>query len=184
MARGKVEPLRREALVEAAIAEVAASGASDVTVAAIARRAGVSAALAHHYFGSKDRILLAAMRHILTVYGAAVRGALAMADGPEARLEAILRASFGPENFRADVIAAWLDFYVLARRDEGAGRLLRVYRRRLRSNLVHALRPLVADPWAGADSLGALIDGLYLRAALGSDVDPLAVARAHLAGLR
>ena len=33
---------------------------------------------------------------------------------PRDRLGAILRASFGPENFARDTIAAWLNFYVLA----------------------------------------------------------------------
>ncbi len=64
-----MEPIRRQALVQATIAEIGAAGSLDVTVAQIARRAGVSSALAHHYFGGKDQIFLAAMRHILTAYG-------------------------------------------------------------------------------------------------------------------
>jgi TetR/AcrR family transcriptional regulator, transcriptional repressor of bet genes len=56
----------------------------------------MSTALAHHYFGSKEAMFLAAMRHVLTLYGAEVRGALHLADGPEARLRAILRVSFSP----------------------------------------------------------------------------------------
>ena len=52
-------------------------GRLDVTVSQIAKRAGMSSALAHHYFGSKEEMFLAAMRHILTLYGAEVRGALA-----------------------------------------------------------------------------------------------------------
>ena len=49
----------------------------------IAKRAGMSSALAHHYFGSKDQIFSAAMRHILSIFGAEVRGALAMAKTPK-----------------------------------------------------------------------------------------------------
>jgi TetR/AcrR family transcriptional repressor of bet genes len=50
-----------------------------------------------------------------------------------------------------------------------AKRLLAVYQRRLRSNLVAAIRPLAGDR-AGeiAESLGAMIDGLYLREVLKS----------------
>ena len=55
-----MEPLRRHALVRATVAEIASAGMRDVTVAGIARRAGMSPALAHHYFGSKDRMLDAA----------------------------------------------------------------------------------------------------------------------------
>ena len=79
-----MEPIRREALVRATIAEIGRAGSLDVTVAQIARRAGMSSALAHHYFGSKEQMFLAAMRHVLTLDGAEVRGALAAADGPRA----------------------------------------------------------------------------------------------------
>ena len=124
-----MEPIRREALVKAAITEIGQAGSLDVTVSQIARRAGVSSALAHHYFGAKDQLFLAAMRHILSIYGAQVRAGLAMAAGPRARLEAVIRASFEAGNFRAEVIAAWLNFYVQAQTSDPARRLLRVYQR-------------------------------------------------------
>jgi len=168
MRRTNVEPIRKAALVNAAISEIADAGTLEVTVGQIARRAGMSAALAHHYFGSKEALFLAAMRHVLTVYGAEVRGALALARGPRARLDAILRASFSATNFRRDVVGAWLNFYVLAQTVPEARRLLAVYQRRLRSNLVAALRPLVgAEAGHVADRIGAMIDGVYLREALG-----------------
>ena len=162
-----MEPIRRAALVKATIDEIGTTGSLDVTVAQIARRAGMSSALAHHYFGGKDQIFLAAMRHTLSLYGAEVRGALAMAKGPRARTEAIVRAGFSSSNFRREVIAAWLNFYVLAQSDEGASRLLSVYQRRLHSNLVFNLRRLIG-PRAGeaARRIAGLIDGLFLREAL------------------
>jgi TetR/AcrR family transcriptional regulator, transcriptional repressor of bet genes len=167
MARHGAEPIRRAEIVKATIQEVARAGSLDVTVARIASRAGVSTALAHHYFGSKEAILLAAMRHVLVVFGAEARGALAQARGPEERLAAIVRASFSAASFRRDVVAAWLSFYVLAQTMPEARRLLAVYHARLRSNLVHSLRPLVGERAAAlADSVGALIDGVYLRQAL------------------
>ncbi|MBM3613649.1 MAG: transcriptional regulator BetI, partial [Alphaproteobacteria bacterium] len=78
------------------------------------------------------------------------------------------RASFSATNFRRDVVGAWLNFYVLALTVPEARRLLAVYQRRLRSNLVAALRPLVgAEAGHVADRIGAMIDGVYLREALG-----------------
>ena len=169
MPRLGMEPRRRDALVRAAISEIAATGAGEVTVAGIARRAGMSPALAHHYFGSKERMLLAAMRHVLSVFAAEARGPLAAAETPRARLEAIVRASFAPSNFRDEVVAAWLNFYVQAQRPGETQRLLRVYQSRLRSNLVHALRPLTDRPEALAQGIGAMIDGLYVQQALRAD---------------
>lgn len=162
-----MEPIRKEALVKATIHEIGRTGSLDVTVSQIAKRAGMSSALAHHYFGSKEQIFLAAMRHILSLYGAEVRGALAMAAGPQERLKAILRASFAALNFRREVIGAWLNFYVLAQTVPDAKRLLKIYQRRLHANLVHDLRPLVGPRAESvAEGLAALIDGVYIRQAL------------------
>jgi len=172
-----VEPIRRAALVKATIAEIAQAGSLDVTVAQIARRAGMSSALAHHYFGAKEALFLAAMRHVLMLYSAEVRGALAAAEGPEGRLRAVVRASFGPGSFRREAVGAWLNFWVMAQSVPEARRLLAVYHRRLRSNLLHPMRPL-AGARAGeiAEGVGAMIDGAYLRAALGKGVPDAAAA--------
>ncbi|NBR88469.1 MAG: transcriptional regulator BetI [Rhodobacteraceae bacterium] len=163
-----MEPIRRKALVEATIAEIGAQGTLDVTVAQIARRAGMSSALAHHYFGGKEQIFLAAMRHVMSVYSAEVRGALVMAHSPKARVEAIVRASFSRRNFRSETVASWLNFYVLAQASAEARTLLTIYHRRLRSNLCHALRPVVgAKANLVAERIAVLIDGAYLRQSLG-----------------
>ncbi|MEM8853519.1 MAG: transcriptional regulator BetI [Pseudomonadota bacterium] len=165
-------PIRRLALVEAAIREIGQAGTLNVTVGQIANRAGVSSALAHHYFGSKDEIFLAAMRHILSNFGQSVRSRLQNAAGPQARLEAIIDACFGDDQFEPDVIAAWLMFYVRAQTSPPTARLLRVYRKRLHTNLMHELRQLLPRPKAYdvAVTIGALIDGVYLRCALPGDV--------------
>ena len=170
------EPIRRAALLAATVEEIGAAGSLDVTVSRIARRAGMSSALAHHYFGGKAQIFLAAMRQILSDYSAEVRAALAVAPEGE-RLEAIVAANFSESCFAPATVAAWLNFYVLAQSDAEAARLLRVYQHRLRSNLVHALRPRFAAPEPVAETLAALIDGVYLRAALAGGLQDGAAAQ-------
>ena len=173
-----MEPIRREALVKATIAEIGASGTLDVTVSQIARRAGMSSALAHHYFGGKDQIFLAAMRRILTDFGAEVRAELA-GQTRDRRAAAIIRACFAPSCFAPATISAWMTFYVLAQSNSEALRLWRVYQRRLHSNLSHALRTQTKEPEAAATTLIALIDGLYIRASLSpQDTPARAVAQA------
>ena len=164
-----MEPIRRDALVKAAIAEIGDAGSLDVTVTQIARRAGMSSALAHHYFGSKEQMLVAAMRHILGVFAAEVRGALAMARSPQDRIEAIVRASFTAQSFRPETAAAWLHFYLQAQSSVPTRRLLTVYHRRLHSNLMAGFRPLVADPETASEVIASLIDGVYLRQVLRPD---------------
>lgn len=166
-----MEPIRRDAIVRATIAELGATKSLDVTVSQIAKRAGMSSALAHHYFGGKDQIFLAAMRRILTDFGAEARSELKAASRHE-RAQAIIRACFAPSCFTPDVIAAWMTFYVLAQTNDDALRLWQIYQARIRSNLVDALRPLVADPVEAAGNMIALIDGLYIHAALSAPEEP------------
>jgi len=168
MPRTGREPIRRKAIIEAAIATIGARGTLDVTVGQIARSAGVSPALAHHYFGGKDQIFLATMRHLLREFGTGVSVALADAGGPRDRISAVIRQSFGPDQFAPSTVSAWLAFYVRAQSDAEARRLLSVYARRLNSNLVDGLARRVArdDARRIAEGIAALIDGLYIRRAL------------------
>jgi TetR/AcrR family transcriptional repressor of bet genes len=165
-----VESVRRKELIAAAISAIHARGSLDVTIRDIAARAGVSQGLAHHYFGSKDRLITSAMRHLLELYSAQVRQRLRRAGSPRERISAIVAASLGDDQFQPEVVSAWLVFYVHAQVSADARKLLALYTRRLRSNLVHALKPL-AGARAGliAEGIGALIDGIYIRQALGSD---------------
>lgn len=167
-----MEPLRRDALIRAAIAEVGAAGSLDVTVQQIARRAGMSSALAHHYFGSKEQIFIAAMRRILDEFGDAVRIRYRAAKGPRARITAIIGACFGSDQFEPATVIAWLTFYLQAQRSRDASRLLAIYARRLDANLVHALRALAPEAAARriAQGTAAMIDGLYIRAALDAHI--------------
>lgn len=167
-----MEPIRRHAVVAATIQEIGRSGTLDVTVSQIAKRAGVSSALVHHYFGSKDQLFLAAMRHVLREYGSEVRGALLMAETPEQRVKAVVRGSFSATNFKREVLSAWLNFYVAAQNSEEAKRLLNIYQSRIVSNLAYGLRPLIGQrAIATAERMAALIDGIYLRVGLGQE-DP------------
>lgn len=163
-----MEPVRRKALISAAIEAIHDRGMGDVTMGDIAKRAGVSSALAHHYFGSKDDLLIATMRHLLDELGAGMRRRLAAANGPVARVMAIVEGNFAPEQFQPATISAWLAFYMQAQHDTEAARLLKIYLRRLESNLVHDLSMLMPDDAARSAARGAaaMIDGLWLRAAL------------------
>ena len=163
-----MEPVRRKALIDAAIVAIGERGSLDVTMSDIAGRAGVSSALAHHYFGAKDDLLQATMRHLLGDRRRDSVPALAAAEEPRARLDAIIAVNFSESQFRVEPIAAWLAFYVEAQRSQPLHRLLQVYVRRLRSNLLSGLRPLLPPQEAlhAAEGIAALIDGLYIRRAL------------------
>ena len=103
-------------------------------MADVAREAGVSSGLIHHYLGSKDHLLTETMRYLLSDLMTSVQDQLAEADGPRARLEAIVRASFADEQMLPETVSAWLAFYVQAQNNAALAHLLNIYTRRLHSN--------------------------------------------------
>jgi TetR/AcrR family transcriptional regulator, transcriptional repressor of bet genes len=172
-----MEPVRRRALIDATIAAIGERGSVDVTMSEIAGIAGVSSALAHHYFGAKTDLLQATMRHLLSELGADCRAALAQVRTPRQRVSAVIAVNFSEKQFRPEIIAAWLAFYVEAQRSAATRRLLRVYARRLHSNLMSGLVSVLDRPAAAhaAEGIAAMIDGLYIRHAL-KDQPPDAAA--------
>ena len=165
-----MEPLRRRALIDATISAIGERGSLDVTMSEIAGRAGVSSALAHHYFGAKDELLFATMRHILAELAIDMRRALQSARSPRERVSAVVAVNFSDIQFQAQTIAAWLAFYVEAQQSSALRRLLRVYARRLHSNLMSGLTGILARHEAdrAAEATAAMIDGLYIRQSLKS----------------
>ncbi|MGB3390923.1 MAG: transcriptional regulator BetI [Pseudaminobacter sp.] len=163
-----MEPIRRKALIDATISAIGERGSLDVTMSEIAGRAGVSSALAHHYFGAKDDLLEATMRHLLTELYSDAHASLRAARSPLDRVRAIIAVNFSDKQFRPETIAAWLTFYVAAQKAPALRRLLRIYARRLHSNLMSGLAALMPRSEAEhvAEAIAALIDGLYIRRAL------------------
>ena len=170
MPRIGMEPVRRKALVDATLRAIGQHGSLDVTMSDIAREAGVSPALAHHYFGSKQQLLVATIRSLLRRLRTDIVAELEHIRTPRERLSAVIRVSFKADQFAPEVVAAWLAFYVEAQRSEEVRRLLVIYARRLRSNLLDSLARLCPPDDAAriAEGVAAMIDGLYIRQSLHS----------------
>lgn len=165
-----MEPVRRKALVDAAMRVIGDHGSLAVTMSEIAKQAGVSPALAHHYFGSKEQLLIETVRVNLQRLRDSVVTALREAKTPREKLSAVIRVSFQADQFAPETIAAWLAFYAEAQRSEETRRFLVIYARRLHSNLVANLKALCSAPDAAriAEGAAAMIDGLYIRQSLRS----------------
>ncbi|MCA1366587.1 transcriptional regulator BetI [Bradyrhizobium sp. BRP14] len=165
-----MEPVRRKALVDAALRVIGDQGTLSVTMSDIARTAGVSPALAHHYFGSKEQLLIATIRSLLGKLREDAVSALKAAATPREKVSALIGISFRADQFAPETVAAWLAFYSEAQRSEEVRRLLVIYARRLRSNLLASLKALCPadDAERLAEGAAAMIDGLYIRQSLKS----------------
>jgi len=178
-------PIRRKQLVEATIAVIHEDGFANATVARIARRAGVSSGIVHHYFEDKEDLLFATMRALLAELRRDAVARLRAAAGPQQRINAIIDASFGENQFDERVFSAWLALYGNARQSPRLQAILALYHRRLRDNLMFDLVKLMERQRAEklAEGIAAMIDGLWLRYALTGKPDdpehPRAITRAY-----
>ena len=159
---------RRVQLLQAALAALAETGIEQFTMAEVARRADVSPALVVHYFGDRDRLIEATFRQLVERVTTRPMKALTTEDAPEERLRAFVLAHLNPGELSSEASRAWLSFWGLALYTPALARLQRVHQERMISNLKHELRALVVPDAVSriAETIGALIDGFWLRAAL------------------
>lgn len=102
----------RQRLLEAAGRTIRDTGATGLTLDAVAREAGVSKGGLLHHFRSKDALVEALLRDLLSAFGERVRRLAdaepAEPDGPGRVLRAYVRASFESEPVSQDLSAVLL----------------------------------------------------------------------------
>jgi len=169
-------------IVGAASDTATAEGLAGLTVGKVADRAGVSTALVHYHFDTKQRLLAATAERL--GQARAERREKAITVG---RSLAVLDALWSV--VEADVASgaerAWLELQAVARTDEAIRLALSLsrtgHRDRLAARLTVLLRELGSASVVGVEELAlaftALLDGL--AAALTAGEDPAAVRAAY-----
>jgi TetR/AcrR family transcriptional regulator, transcriptional repressor of bet genes len=164
--------VRRAQLIDATLLTIDQAGLSGTTLASVAQRANISTGIVSHYFGDKDGLLEATMRHILRdLWAATTRRRIAAKPQPRARLRAIVAANFDVSQVSGPVMKTWLAFWTESMHEPTLRRLQRVNTRRLYSNLCAEFAKELPRGAArrAASGLAAMIDGLWLRGALSGD---------------
>ncbi|SDH87364.1 transcriptional regulator BetI [Paraburkholderia phenazinium] len=164
--------VRRAQLIDATLLTIDQAGLAGTTLASVAQRANISTGIVSHYFGDKDGLLEATMRHILRdLWVATTRRRMAARSQPRARLRAIVAANFDVSQVSGPVMKTWLAFWTQSMHEPQLRRLQRVNTRRLFSNLCAEFAKELPRTAArrAASGLAAMIDGLWLRGALSGD---------------
>lgn len=165
--------VRKRKLIEAAAQCLAELGHAGTSVRAVAMRANVSPGLVTHHFKGIDELIVATYAHVGEQVAAVLNQAIDDATGgPEAKLRAFIDASFKPPVLDRDLLAVWLSFWSLVRRDPGVRKVHKQvyvdYRQRLES-LIGAIakeRKFKIDAHLAALALTAMLDGLWLELCL------------------
>jgi len=170
MKRVEPEDLRRRQLIEATIDTMAAEGFAATTLALIGQRARVSPGLIAHYFADKDGLLEATLRSLAARLARGLSIRLRAARSPRERVQAVIETTLAAEEFDARTCSVWLAFWGQVIHSVRLKRIQKVYQGRLLSNLRHGLKQIVPAAEANrlALAVAAMIDGLWLRAALSS----------------
>lgn len=169
-----MEPMRRQQLIDATIEVIADVGLRGATISLISRRAGMSSGIISHYFGSKQALIEATVRYLLTGLKHALIERVIPTTTPEQRLMLIIEANFARLQQLSDTTKTWLSFWAQSMHDVELHRLQNVNSKRLLSNLTSSFKKLMGDDDAklAAELCAAMIDGLWLRAVLSkSDQD-------------
>ena len=163
--------MSRERILDAAVNRIAADGIDGVRIARIAMDAGVSTALVHYHFATREALLAEALEHSFERAGQTRQGGEGLRDMIEQCLPL-------PGEQEQDWVL-WVELWLRAvRHPELRPTAARLYARMhewFREAIEEALPEV--DAAATADRVLALIDGYGIRALLGDPAMPLERAR-------
>jgi AcrR family transcriptional regulator len=165
------EPRRIE-MLRAAAELICERGFGDTRIADVAKRAGVSSALVIYYFGTRDRLLVDALRHSEESGYEAMEQKLAEISPLRERLSLLIKWTCVPEadNEIPGAWGLWFDLWAQAfRHDEvKAGRVeLDARWRAMIADAVKSAAPDIdVDVRTFALEFSALLDGLSIQVAL------------------
>ena len=166
----------RERILDAAVNRIAADGIDAVRIARIAMDAGVSTALVHYHFATREALLAEALEHSFERAGQNRQG-----DSGEGLRDMIDQCLPLPGEQERDWVL-WVELWLRAVRHPELrptaaqlyARMHEWFRQAIESELPDA------DADATADRLLALIDGFGVRALLGDPAMPLERAREEI----
>ncbi|WP_445166721.1 TetR/AcrR family transcriptional regulator [Mycolicibacterium sp. Dal123E01] len=163
---------RRIQMLRAAAELICERGFSETRISDVAKRAGVSSALVIYYFGTRDRLLVDALRYSEESFYEAAEQMLAEVSALRDRLSLLIQWTCVPEgkNEIPGAWGLWFDLWAQAfRHDEvKAGRveLDARWRRMIIDAVESAELESDVDPKMFALEFSALLDGLSIQVAL------------------
>lgn len=180
MKPARIRDIRNRELIDATIHALHDEGYHKVTLAQIARNGGATAASVNYYFGTKEKLLEATMRHLMRILQTGLRDAYAQATTPRARMDAVIAANFSDALFTTEQCSVWVQFWSAAPYAPGLARLQNINRARVTSNMNACLRDLVADEASRETVRGILqayMDGVWIDTAQSGRRANAAIAR-------
>ncbi len=176
----RIRDIRHAELIEATVFALHKQGFHKVTLSQIAKEIGATAASVNYYFGTKDHLLEATMRHLMRILQGEMQQGYAQARTPRQRLDAVIAANFSDALFTTEQCSVWVQFWSAAPYAEGLSRLQNINRARVASNMGACLRELIPDEAARETVRGVMqsyLDGVWIETAQSGRKANAALAR-------
>jgi AcrR family transcriptional regulator len=183
---------KAQRIVEAMRRSVARRGTAGSTFDHVSREAGVSRGLLHYYFGTKEQLLVEAVRRDCELRMELLERRLASAQSAEDYIDLMAQNLQETVHEEPEFVTLVFELFTLSRRNEDiaaeyAG-LMRRMRGQVAAMLAVAQREgilrLHAEPEAVAEILFSLADGLALRMLAEPDRDFTATVHAGIVAVR
>ena len=149
-------------LLDATLRSIHLHGLHGTTVTTVAQLSGLSRGMVRHEFGSKNAMVVAAMRRLCAGWVATTEPDPTLSAVEQVRW--IVRAMFAPDVFTPVAVDAWLSFTVAARSDAELCEVRSATQDRWLRQLEKAFAGCgVSSPTSAANAVLAAADGLWLR---------------------
>jgi AcrR family transcriptional regulator len=174
------EAERRQDLINATLDCISELGLQRATVREVAARAGVTPGLIRHYFTSKDQMLQAAYREVMTGMTSKVAAAADKGQAnARARLHDFIVANLTPPVADGRALSLWAAFISHVRVDPAFAKIHKESYLAFRSALEELVADVLAEAGEAADdkrcrelaiAINGVIDGLWLEGTLVGDL--------------
>jgi AcrR family transcriptional regulator len=139
--RGKqIASFRKRQITRAAYEIIAEKGYNNFTMMDIAKRAGVSSGLIHHYFKDKENMLVTLLREMQQNIRLSVEQSIDSVADPRKKLEIFMEQAFGLVENEKEYIYVTFDFLTQIKFNERMQRILSKLYRGYRETIVMILR--------------------------------------------
>ncbi len=183
---------KAQRIVEAMRTSVARRGTAGSTFDHVSREAGVSRGLLHYYFGTKEQLLVEAVRRDCELRMELLEGRLASAQSAEDYIDLMAQNLQETVHEEPEFVTLVFELFTLSRRNEDIAAEYAGLMQRMRGQVAAMLAVaqdegilrLHAEPEAVAEILFSLADGLVLRMLAEPDRDFTATVQAGILAVR
>jgi AcrR family transcriptional regulator len=183
---------KAQRIVEAMRSSVARRGTAGSTFDHVSREAGVSRGLLHYYFGTKEQLLVEAVRRDCELRMELLERRLASAQSAEDYIDLMAQNLQETVHEDPEFVTLVFELFTLSRRNEDIAAEYAGLMRRMRGQVAAMLAVaqgegilrLHAEPEAVAEILFSLADGLALRMLAEPDRDFTATVHAGIVAVR